>query len=73
MRQSMATNKSVDSNRTTQTMRDEEVKLKCEQQLLNRQIPINMHPQMMQNLGANPMGGPSSYVNPFVMSSGQIT
>ena len=55
MGQSMATAKSYDSNRTTQTMRDEELKLRCEQQLLNKQIPINMHPQMVQNLN---LGGP---------------
>mmetsp|Transcript_41219 Transcript_41219/g.62722 ORF Transcript_41219/g.62722 Transcript_41219/m.62722 type:complete len:93 (+) Transcript_41219:875-1153(+) len=29
-RQSVATNKSYDSNRTTQTMRDEEAKIRCE-------------------------------------------
>lgn len=43
----MATNKSYDSNRTTQTMKDEEAKLKCEMQLLNRQIPVNVHPSII--------------------------
>ena len=70
MGQSMATAKSYDSNRTTQTMRDEELKLRCEQQLLNKQIPINMHPQMVQNLN---LGGPGQqaglYQNPFSMPS----
>lgn len=43
-RQSALTNRSLDSIKTTQTMRDEEIKLRCEQQLLNKQIPINVHP-----------------------------
>lgn len=40
----MATLRSIDSGRTTNTMREEEAKLRCESQLLNKQIPINVHP-----------------------------
>lgn len=39
--------KSYDSVRTTQTLRDEEMKLRVEQQMLNKQIPVNVQPQIV--------------------------
>ena len=65
-RQSVATVKSVDTVGTTQSIKEEEAKLRCESQLLNKQIPINVHPQIMQTLNVGQNGGQSgSYVNPF--------
>lgn len=43
-RHSVATVKSVDTVGTTQSIKEEEAKLRCESQLLNKQIPINVHP-----------------------------
>jgi len=59
--------RSYDSVRTTQTMHDEEMKLRVEQQMLNKQIPVNVQPQIVQNLGLTGQGQPATmaYVNPF--------
>lgn len=59
--------KSYDSIRTTQTMHDEEMKLRVEQQMLNKQIPVNIQPQIVQNLGLTTQAQPATmaYVNPF--------
>ena len=42
-------------------MRDEEAKIRCEQQLLNRQVPVNMQPDFARNMGMTNQG----YTNPF--------
>lgn len=63
--------RSYDSIRTTQTLRDEEMKLRVEQQMLNKQIPVNVQPQIVQSLGmaSQAPATATAYINPFSNSA----
>jgi primosomal protein N'' len=63
-----AGNRSVRSDVTTNTMREEEAKLKVEQQEVKRQMFINVQPYVAQTL--NLANNPGGYSNPFALMSG---
>ncbi len=48
-------------NESSSTLKDEEAKIRAEQKLVRKQVPINVHPYVASTM----QGPPKSYQNPF--------